>query len=295
MTVLGFAGAIATALLIVLMLDLPGSELQRGPNMVLVLALMMLFVRSLLHAHAGLSGLRTTSLDHSVELSNRYANFGVISAFCTGGAMLLYAMSTGMHVIGLAIVCCLSWVLLAWPLIIRRFFADRQFADLLAGPGATLHRRAPDAGLTWLGWLLLALAAWNASFLVPNLVMSHSADVLWSLIGGGAHSLWWNAGLIILQGWAGFELVRMSPQSKVIATAYAIIAIALTLYLEWPMIEIIRHVVTPGIKLADDGPGVILMLGPIVIALIVPVATIVLVHRKIAPTARARYRAAPTA
>jgi hypothetical protein len=202
-------------------------------------------------------------------------------------------MSTGMHVIGLAIVCCLSWLLLAWPLIIRRFFADRQFADLLAGPGATLHRRAPDAGLTWLGWLLLALAAWNASFLVPNLAMSHSADVLWSLIGGGAHSLWWNAGLVILQGWAGFELVRMSPQSKLIATVYGIIAIALTVYLEWPMIDILRNLITPASKLADEGPGVILMLGPIVIALIVPVATIVLVHRKIAPTARARYRPAP--
>ena len=40
------------------------------------------------------------------------------------------------------------WMLMAWPLIIRRFFSDRQFADLLAGDDAPRPppraRRRPD-------------------------------------------------------------------------------------------------------------------------------------------------------
>jgi hypothetical protein len=37
----------------------------------------------------------------------------------------------------------------------------------------------------------------------------------------------------------------------------------------------------------------LMMIGPIAIALIIPIATIILVNRKIAPTARARFRAKP--
>jgi len=116
-----------------------------------VLSLMLLVVRSVLHVQAGFSGLRETSVDQSVERANRYANFGVISSFCMGGALLLWVMSSAMSVAGLAMISGLVWILLAWPLIVRRFYSDRQFADLLAGDHAPVHRRSPDAGLTWLG------------------------------------------------------------------------------------------------------------------------------------------------
>ena len=36
------------------------------------------------------------------------------------------------------------------------------------------------------------------------------------------------------------------------------------------------------------------MFGPLALGLIIPIATIVLVNRKIAPTARARFRQKPT-
>jgi len=291
MLVLGLTGAVATSIILWILFQLPGNQLQSGPNVLVMLALIMLLVRSLLHCHAGLSGLRTTSLDRSVEAANRYANFGVISSFCAGGAMLLFAMASGMQVIGLAIVCGLVWVLVAWPMIIRRLFADRQFADLLAGGAAPIHRRAPDAGLTWLGWLLFALAAWNASFVIPSFLMDVGSSRFAEMfaLGGvlGLHSLWFSAGLAVLQGWAGFELVRMSPQSKSIATIYGVVATGLTLWLDWPAIDMFHQL---GAHLADLQADVMLQLPSVAASLIVPIATIVLVHRKIAPAARARYR-----
>src|ERR1700733_1948860 len=176
MTVLGLCGLVAVGSGLLILLDLPGKDMQRGAGVLVMLALAMLVVRSAIHVQAGMSGLRVTSVDRSVELANRYANFGVISSFCGGGALLLFVMSSAMSVAGLALVCGVCWMLMAWPLIIRRFFSDRQFADLLAGDGESVHRRAPDAGLTALGWLLIAYGIFTLSFMMPSLTASHSRD-----------------------------------------------------------------------------------------------------------------------
>jgi hypothetical protein len=254
----------------------------------------LLVIRSIFHVQAGVSGLRETNVDRSVELANRYANFGVISSFCMGGALLMFVMSA-MNVIGLALVCGVCWMLMTWPLVIRRFFSDRQFADLLAGDGAPVHRRAPDAGLTGLGWLLFAHAMFTASFVVIELFVDQNpgrnASDLQTLVGamgGGAYnrSVWWNVGLVILQGWAGFELVRMSPQSRAIASVFGLVGTALTVYVSWPVIKSFGSSRALG--------GELLQYAAIGIALIIPIATIVLVNRKITPTARARFRTPAT-
>jgi hypothetical protein len=251
----------------------------------------MLVARSVLHIQAGLSGLRETNVDHAVELANRYANFGVISAFCGGGAMLMFVVSVGLDVMGLALIAGLCWLLMAWPLTIRQFYGDRQFADLLAGDQAPIHRRAPDAGLTGLGWLLICHAALTASFLLPQLIgdsasMTRQQEMLLALGGSvGVHSLWFNVGVLVLQGWAGFELVRMSPHSRVIAIAYGIVAAVTNLYILWPVLQVLKH----AHGLDYDAA---LRIGPMALHLVLPVATFVLVTRKIAPTARARFRSA---
>ncbi len=290
MTVLGLCGAIGTGTVLLVLLDLPGNALTKGPGVLLVLALGLLVFRSILHVQAGLSGLRETSVDRSVELANRYANFGVISSFCVGGAALIFSMQ-GANLAGLGIVCGLCWMLMTWPMIVRRFYSDRQFADLLAGSDAPVHRRAPDAGLTSLGWLLLGHAAYTASFLVPQVVLGNGGlrefQELMALGAGGAgvRSIWFSVGLVILQGWAGFELIRMSPHSRIVATVFGAIAAVVTFYINWPMLQ--------AIKKLRIGPQEALMFGLLALTLIIPVATIVLVNRKIAPTARARFRQKP--
>ncbi len=291
MTVMGLCGLILTAASLIFLLEIPGNALTRGPGVLVALALAMLVFRSYLHVQAGFSGLRETSVDRSVELANRYANFGVISSFCVGGALLLLAMQIGMNVIALAVLCGLCWMLMAWPLVIRRFFSDRQFADLLAGPDAPLHRRAPDAGLTGLGWFLLACAAYSASGLLPQVFSdgdrANELQKLLAIMGaGGMRSIWFSVGLLVLQAWAGFELIRMSPQSRIIATVFGVVASAVTLYISWPMLGMFKDM------RSVDPTGIFKVL-PIALALVIPVTTIVLVNRKIAPTARARFRQKP--
>ena len=213
----------------------------------------------------------------------------MISAFCAGGALLLATMTKAPDLASIAAVTGLGWMLMTWPMIIRRFFGERQFADLLAGTNASLHRRSPDAGLTSLGWLVLAHAVFSASFLVPELMGStdlpRGFGKMYDLFGAsGLRSPWWNAGVIMLQAWAGFEMIRMSQHHRVIATIYAIVAGAVTFYLFWPLLE----------QFKGSGRGVELLTWmPVAIALVIPVATLVLVNRKIAPTARARFRTAP--
>ncbi len=296
MTVLGLCGVIGTGTFLFMVFQLPGKALQQGSMVIMALCLVLLVVRSIIHVHAGITGLQTTSVDRSVELANRYANFGVISSFCGGGALLLFVMSSAVSVMGLVIVCAICWVLIAWPMIIRRFFSDRQFADLMAGDHAPVHRRAPDAGLTWLGWLLIAQAVLTMSALLPGIFMgaaSHHArsisdldptSMFGLLAAVGVRSVWWTVGLVGLQAWSGFELVRMSAQSRVIATVYGAVAVAVTIYTNLPLLQSMRH------GLGRDMASQAISFGPLALALVIPIATVILVNRKIAPVAQARFR-----
>ena len=292
MTMLGACGALATTAIFVVLFQ-AGSEMQDGRSVLAMLALVMLVVRSCLHVQAGMAGLRETSIDRSVELANRYASFGVISAFCAGAVMLLVAITSHLNLAAMVGVAAACWLLMAWPMIIRRFFSDRQFADLLAGENATLHRRAPDAGLTGLGWLLLAHATFGASFLIPQLFSRqlplHQLPFhqLFDMFGSsGLRSPWWNAGLIMLEAWAGFEMIRMSRHHRAIATIYGVVSAAVTLWVSWPVFDEIRH----AHHVSLTNPEGLLMVTPLAIALVIPAATLFLVGRNIAPTARARFR-----
>ena len=79
MTVLGTCGVLGTGAVLLMMLDMGGRMLTQGPGVLIMLATVLLVIRSGLHVQAGLSGLRETSVDRAVERANRYANFGVIS------------------------------------------------------------------------------------------------------------------------------------------------------------------------------------------------------------------------
>ncbi|MBA3395665.1 MAG: hypothetical protein H0T89_23680 [Deltaproteobacteria bacterium] len=296
MTVLGLSGVLATGLVLFVTFDRDDHALTQGPGVLLMLAMIMLVIRSGLHLQAGLSGLRETSIDRSVELANRYANFGVISSFCTAGSLLLLAMTSSMGLANLSVVAALVWALVTWPLIIRRFFSDRQFADLLAGDNASAHRRAPDAGLTSLGWLLVGFATVLAMLLIPQLVsearilgVSQQSELL-SFAGPiSDRSIWWNVGLTMLMLWTGIELLRMSRSHRIVGIVYGVVGTLVTLYVFWPAISAFRQASTWGYSVIAE-PSLLLVLPTMTLQLVLPIATLLLVTRKITPTARARFR-----
>lgn len=296
MAVLGAAGALATAAILAAelraALERGYEALVQGPGVVVIGVLGILLVRAALHVRAGLGGLAETSLDRSVERAKRYADFGVVSSMWVAGVLLLAAMSHGLNVWGMALVAGLCWLMTMWPLAVRRFFCDRQFADLIAGDRAAPHRRAPDAGLTGLGWLLVGHAALTASLLVPQLVAGPAlaGDARWlaSLAAGvGDGSPWWSAGVVVLEAWAGTELVRMGAHHRLLAAAYGAAGTLVTLLVMGPLVD---GAMAAGSLLDGSGDRLVMSLALIALQLAIPAAAVLLATRTIAPAARARYR-----
>jgi hypothetical protein len=290
MAVLGASGALATGAILVA--ELRGAtDALFGAGTIVVGALVLLLVRSCLHVRAGLGGLRETSVDRTVELASCYAGFGVVSSLWFGGVMLLAAMSSRMGMWGMAVVATLCWLMTMWPLIVRRFFSDRQIAELLAGDPASLHRRAPDAGLSGLGWLLVGHAVLTASLLVPQLLagpeVAGGARWLASLGAGiGDGSPWWSAGVVVLEAWAGTELLRMGAHHRLLAIVYGAAATLVTLSVMGTTLERAMELRV----LERRGEELVLPLALIAIQLAIPVSAVLLATRTVSPTARARYR-----
>jgi hypothetical protein len=243
-----------------------------GTGALLVLGVLLLAIRSVLHLRAGVTGLRSRSLDDVVERVAAYANLGLISALVIGGGLLfgLIALVNGMAALPAAAVC--GWALALWPTILRRFFADRQFGSFMAGDNAPVHRRAPDAGLTAMGWLMVGTGAAllsAAAFLLVGGVSLELTRVLDRVLGGGWLRPLLTGALSLGIGW---ELVRMGRHHRAIATAGAVALL---------LIEVAAFSADPG---ARHGSAMWLSLmtpGPALFSL----TLLLLLRRPIAPMA----------
>lgn len=297
MTVLGTYGVVSTGGIVVMLDKLSPHHQRHGWGVMLIVVFALLVVRSSLHIRAGLAGLRDSSFqlsfDRPSELAGRYAAFGVISAFCVGGVLALLAMSerlTPDAILSVAVAC---WLLVGWPLIVKRYFSQRQFAELLAGDRVT-HRRAPDAGLTALGWLLAGHATLVAAVVIVQVTgyprlgpqLGYAADHV-LVLSGLAVGRWWliDAGLaaasVGLELVAAAALIRMSDQRRAITTIYAVFAGVVALGPAVPVLASLGQHLTlwTGIQLL-----------PSAVQLVMPVSALLLVHRAVVPAARAVYR-----
>jgi len=296
MTVLGAYGVLSTGAIVWMLRALSPHHLRHGWGVMLVAVFGLLLVRSTLHARAGLAGLRDGSFDRPGELAAQYAAFGVISAFCVGGVLLLLAMSERLTPDALISVVVACWLLVTWPMIVKRYFHQRQFAELLAGDRVT-HRRAPDAGLTGLGWLLAGHAALIAAIAIGQLAVDpgrgglagraiENALVLGGLVVGrgwapGVGDTGLAAALAVLEVATAVALIRMSDQRRPIATIYAVFAAIVALGPAVPSLRALGHHATMWTAIR---------VLPSAVQLVLPIATLALVHRVVAPAARAFYR-----
>ncbi|HEU4735290.1 MAG TPA: hypothetical protein VFT22_45680 [Kofleriaceae bacterium] len=256
----------------------------------LVVLFGVLLVRSALHLRAGLSGLREASFDRPSELTARYARFGVLSACAVGAVLALLAMAERLTAQAVSGVAVIGWLLMAWPLVIQRYFQRRQFAELLAGD-RVVHRRAPDAGLTGLGWLLAGHAALVAALVIvaataapqgPGRLLVRLLALAGPSVGRSPAELAVAGGIAALELMAAASLIRMTDRRRFAASAYGLVAGGAALAAAWPMMR--------ALDAHHGSMGVAIAWIPTAIQLALPVATLALIRRSVLPAARARYR-----
>lgn len=235
MVTLGTLGAMSMLLALVALLGHPAATWVGAPMAFLMLSAIALLVRSMLHMAAGVRGLAEVHLDRAVAAVSTYASAGVTTSVAVGALLLLLAGVGGAGRQGVPVAASAVLLLLAWPLLIRRFFAERQFLDLLAHggePGA--HARAPDHGLTTLGYFMLALGVAGVSLLLLRLVVI-PGGVPWRAVGLGVSSMappgglspWWGLLPLALLLAAAVELLRQGPAMLALALAWVVAALAL--------------------------------------------------------------------
>ncbi len=303
MVVLGIIGALVAALFLYTGLT-EGGALVSATGMLLVAVFAMLLARSILHTMAGLRGVRGIDSDGASESASRYYSFGLVTSVITGGALLILVMKDGgTHPVALLFVVGVVYLLLTWPLILRRFYTERNFSALLSGADAPNQRRAPDAGMTALGWLLLAVGVFDLASSLPAALSAHAGldRVMFWLArfgdsgaldtAGAARSPWWPVGIAMTAVWAGLELVHMTDRHRVAATIYGVVGSVATLYVCWPQLDGLAH--AGRIIGFEQALGSIFGFVLLALGLVLPVATALLANRKLLPTAQARIRVSP--
>jgi hypothetical protein len=293
MVVLGLTGLLFGVVMAISVLEEIGPLFTLAPfvGLSLIAIMVMMIVRSAFHVRAGLLGVRTVHRDRAVEVVARYSNAAILSGAVICGLLFLMSVTSEGRADGIVVLltliamCFLMWALTTWPTIIKRFFVERQFADLLV-PGEAPHHRAPDRGLTTLGWFLFGQAVMALSMALPALLVGPTyyrardpLSAMLTLAQAGSRGQWWSIGVAVLQLAAAWQLIRMRPNHKRLVTIWSVVAALVAVYIHYPMLQ--AMVRSRGYGQVD----VEALLGnlsfmSVAIALIAPIATLVLVNRK---------------
>jgi hypothetical protein len=283
MAVLGLIGALLALLGLYVFFKIPGGAIPRLSSLLLLAVLAVLVGRSVLHTIAGARGVRVIAGDAGESIA-RYLSFGVLSSAIAGGALFLLVIAAGIvHAITLLLLAVAIYLLLSWPLILRRFFRERNLSQFVAAE----QPRAPDAGLTALGWLLLALGVHQ---LAGALIGGDSAAEMAERV----RSPLWAVGVAIAQVWAGLELVNMTDRYRLAASVYGAFASLVTLYVSWPELQAMGQLGdTTSLGVGVGGlAGSLEVIGwlAMAISLVLPIGAAALANRRIPPDAQATIR-----
>jgi len=300
MALFGLIGVLAAGLALAALVGAQGGDLAT-PVMLLPLGVALaLLARAILQLMAGYQGTTGSNYLAANEIASRYYNFGMLSAALVGAAAVVEVFMFGQVPAAMLSGITAIALLMVWPTILRRFYAERNFSVHLAGNNAPNFRRAPDSGLTALGWFLLALAAIELARAVPAALFGVGLlpDFL-TLFGGGAaavasafapRSEWWSVIVAGAQLWAALELIRMTDRYRLAATVYGAITLAIASYQHWPLFVSVQSVISDPavspIRIANHLGAT----GHAAFGLIVAAVTIVLANRATTPDAVARLR-----
>lgn len=299
MTLFGIMGTLFSAWLLHRLLGDIDAAFATPASGIVVLVAGALFARSAVHTLAGLNGISGASFEECNASAGRYYSFGIVSSICIGVTLFVVILMSVQHM-GAALMAggIITPLLLAWPQILRRLYSERNYHVYLEDSKAQTYQRAPDAGLIALGWTLVALALFGLSqSLVDALfgggLTNREIHELAAMVGPDAvehltRSDWWSVGVGGLQLWAGVELIRMSTRHKLAAMIYAVVSIAVVIYLVWPAIDsfdqIFQNVLDGGSQIRD------MMMLATGFPLILAIGTVVLVNRVTVPSAVVHVR-----
>lgn len=275
MLLFGLLGVLVSGIVLLSMLLSSRYELDDIPSILWLAIVTMLVTRSVLHVRAGLSGIQGQAMGATTQRANQYISLSITISIILGALSVLEMMMTapGINLGALIVAALATYLLLTWPLALRRFFTDRNFAMLLDEEASP--QRAPDAGLTALGWLLFAtgvVSLATAFAIVSGHAGQDSLVLITAVIGKNhAHSMWWSVALSALQVLAGFELIRMGTLHRILTTLFGVVAIGITLYLFGPALLRVGKLSLAGAFLTLIQP---------LASLGFPAAAIYLVHRK---------------
>jgi hypothetical protein len=224
MSILGFAGLVCSVMVVVLGFSLRDED--RGAANVFLLCGVALVVRSIIHLSVGARAVRGTAPNAAGDFL-RYGDVGVAIGAGVGGVFTLWQFMDSLDFFAMALGIAVTLGLIAWPLIVRRFVTWRHLADVATD---TVRRRSPDAGITALGWILLAGAALSigsylAALLWESGLRSRSAEMVRVVAGMphlGASTGWWELPLALAQLWAALELLAVTPRRRIVASLWAL-------------------------------------------------------------------------
>lgn len=283
MSIFGFAGLVCSAVIVIL--GFSARDESPGMANVLLLCGVALTVRSIIHLSVGYRAVRGTAVNAANDFL-RYGDVGIAIGAGVGGVLTLWLFTMSLDIFALALGVGVMLALMAWPSIVRRFVSWRQLADIA---GDVVRRRSPDAGVTALGWLLLAGAATGlGSYLAGALgegMGARSATLVTQLAGmpfdQNGEVDWWELPLGLAQLWAALELLAVTPRRRLIASLWAVAA---ALVITITMGPELNDLMDQQIALRAGGFAVFF------IALTPAVATLLLVNRAPLPAAVARIK-----
>jgi hypothetical protein len=299
MLIFGCIGLGIGAIMLMGWLDWPGEMKSSLMGVGMLAAFTLLTVRSVMHLRAGLRGSSATLMAETAEAAAKYASFGIIASVITGGVFFIGMISSiggrgggAMMMLMMFMVVMMTWVLLVWPLIVKRFFGDRQFATMV-DERAPSQQASSDRGLPALGWLLLAFGAWALASGFSTLLMGNMNDEdggmrmgrgdnplsqMMGMMGNvGGKSPWFGIVTAVLQIWAGVEMIKLSPRFKIAGMVFGGAASAIALYVYLPLIG---DLMSGGLAMISN-PLAGMMFASVMMALVVPVATFIFVQRKV--------------
>lgn len=293
MSILGVIGVLFSAVLLyVAIVQNVGDGILMKTSFITIAGLLL--VRSVMHVIAGERGVSEGDRKAATDAIASYVSFGKVVSGVAGVLLAFMIFRMGSVFSGVFLVGVTVHLLLVWPLALDSFI-DRYHIDVSLSE--TSVSRAPDSGLTTLGWLLLAfgsLAVVGAGTSVLFDVPSSNNEMLpglnaWSVAAAKGHSPWFFVPIAGLQLWAGIELLSMTARARLAAMLYGGIATLVTLYLVWPVISDMSSL---GGMLRAHGLGDgLIKVAQLGMALALPMATLGLaVRHGSSMRAVARYR-----